>query len=148
MASALLFQKEGGKAGFMRGALCLYSLDHLVLTVKDLERSLHFYSDILGCPVSRFGKDRFAVLIGQSKINFHQSASPIKPHAANPTCGSADFCLLSHLPMAEIRQFLTARSIPIELGPVVRTGANGTILSVYIRDPDSNLVEIATPNVD
>lgn len=129
----------------MTNNLSLSAIDHIVLTVKDVDRSVRFYAERLGCTVIRFGDERFAVQIGSSKINFHQSDMPIKPHAMNPTAGSADFCLLSSLTPEAIESFLKTQNIEIELGPVSRTGARGPITSFYLRDPDGNLVEIATP---
>ena len=122
----------------------LNAIDHFVLTVQDIEKSVGFYRDILGCPIITFGDNRFAVQIGSSKINLHQADSPIAPHASVPTCGSADFCLLTNSGVEEIKNFLQSKNIEIELGPVSRTGAAGPITSFYIRDPDGNLIEIAT----
>lgn len=128
--------------------LSLSAIDHFVLTVKDVERSVHFYSECLGCTVIRFGENRFAVQIGSSKINFHESDQVIEPHAAVPTSGSADFCLLTPLKVSEIESYLSSQHINIELGPVNRTGAFGPITSFYLRDPDGNLIEIATTQKD
>ncbi len=128
--------------------LSLSAIDHFVLTVKDIERSVRFYSEYLGCAVIRFGENRFAVQIGSSKINFHQSDQVIEPHAAVPTSGSADFCLLTPLKPSEIKSYLQAQHINVELGHVNRTGAAGAITSFYLRDPDGNLVEIATTEKD
>ncbi len=88
--------------------LSLSAIDHFVLTVKDVERSVHFYSECLGCTVIRFGENRFAVQIGSSKINFHESDQVIEPHAAVPTSGSADFCLLTPLKVSEIESYLSS----------------------------------------
>ena len=112
--------------------------------MHSLEESIRFYAQQLGCTVIRFGGDRFAVQIGSSKINFHQSDQPLKPHASFPTCGSADFCLLTSLQAPEVESYLKAQNVEIELGPVRRTGATGQIISYYLRDPDGNLVKIAT----
>ena len=128
--------------------LSLSAIDHFVLTVKDVERSVRFYSECLGCTVIRFGENRFAVQIGSSKINFHESDQVIEPHAAVPTSGSADFCLLTPLKVSEIESYLSSQHINIELGPVNRTGALGPITSFYLRDPDGNLIEIATTQKD
>lgn len=128
--------------------LSLSAIDHFVLTVKDVERSVHFYSECLGCTVIRFGENRFAVQIGSSKINFHESDQVIEPHAAVPTSGSADFCLLTPLKVSEIESYLSSQHINIELGPVNRTGALGPITSFYLRDPDDILIEIATTQKD
>ena len=132
----------------MTKKLSLCSIDHFVLTVKDVERSVRFYSERLGCTVVRFAENRFAVQIGSSKINFHQSDRPIKPHASVPTSGSADFCLLAPLKATEIENYLKSQQIDIELGPVDRTGATGAITSFYFRDPDGNLIKIATTEKD
>lgn len=117
--------------------------DHLVLTVADLGATIAFYCDILGMRRVSFGNGRTALAFGRHKINLHQAGAEFDPKAARPTPGSADFCLVSALPMAEVMARLAAAGIPIEEGPVSRTGAVGPITSVYVRDPDRNLVEIA-----
>ena len=121
-------------------------IDHFVLTVKDIERSVKFYRDILGCPFVSFGKGRQAVMIGQSKINFHCADSPIAPHALTPVPGSADFFLLTDSCIEEVAKEIKNKGVQIELGPVKRTGAQGEMISVYFRDPDGNLIEIASYN--
>jgi catechol 2,3-dioxygenase-like lactoylglutathione lyase family enzyme len=119
-------------------------LDHLVLTVGDLGRTRDFYIRGLGLTEQRSGDGRFALLFGQQKFNLHEAAGePILPRAARPTTGSADFCLIADQPLDQVIALLRERKIPIELGPVGRTGATGPIRSVYLRDPDENLVEIA-----
>ncbi|WP_419757953.1 VOC family protein [Acidisoma sp.] len=119
-------------------------LDHLVLTVADLGRTLDFYVRGLGLTEQRFENGRVALLFGQHKLNLHEAGGePILPRAARPTSGSADFCLIADRPMDRVIELLRERAIPIELGPVARTGASGPIRSVYLRDPDDNLVEIA-----
>ena len=122
----------------------LTAIDHFVLTVRNIEKSVRFYRDTLGCPIITFGDNRFAVQIGSSKINLHQADSPIVPHASVPTSGSADFCLLTDSSVGEIQNYLLSQNIEIELGPVGRTGAAGPITSFYIRDPDGNLIEISS----
>ncbi|MGZ3496434.1 MAG: VOC family protein [Vulcanimicrobiaceae bacterium] len=118
-------------------------LDHLVLTVASMERTRVFYEDALGMRVERFNGDRYALHFGTHKINLHERGREFEPKAAKPTPGSADLCLLtSDLPAAIER--LRARGISIIEGPVKRTGARGPITSVYVRDPDENLIEIAT----
>ena len=119
-------------------------LDHLVLTVGDIGRTKDFYVRGLGLTEQSFGDGRSALLMGAQKFNLHEAAGePILPRAARPTPGSADFCLIADRPLDEVIARLRERGLPIELGPVDRTGAMGAIRSVYLRDPDGNLVEIA-----
>ena len=128
----------------MSSKFSLTAIDHFVLTVRNIEKSVRFYRDTLDCPIITFGDNRFAVQIGSSKINLHQADSPIVPHASVPTSGSADFCLLTDSSVGEIQNYLLSQNIEIELGPVGRTGAAGPITSFSIRDPDSNLIEISS----
>lgn len=118
-------------------------LDHLVLTVADIERTCDFYCDILGFGLVTFGEGRKALVFGGQKFNLHQAGHEFEPKAARPTAGSVDLCLIASTPLAEVARHLAAAGVPIEEGPVRRTGARGPILSVYIRDPDANLIEIA-----
>ena len=119
-------------------------LDHLVLTVGSLDRTRDFYVRGLGLTEQSFGEGRWALLFGQQKFNLHEAAGePILPRAACPTPGSADFCLIADRPLDQVIALLRERDIPIEMGPVSRAGATGPIRSVYLRDPDGNLVEIA-----
>lgn len=120
-------------------------LDHLVLTVRDIESTARFYSTILGMEVVTFGDKRKALRIGDQKINLHPAGLEFEPKASNPTPGAADVCLLTDTPLAKVIAELQAEHIPIIEGPVERIGASGPILSIYIRDPDGNLIEIATP---
>lgn len=118
-------------------------LDHLVLTVANVEKTCDFYTRVLGMKVVTFGTDRKALTFGNQKINLHQLGSEIDPKAIRPTPGSADLCFISRTPVAETKQALDALGIQIEEGPVPRTGATGPIISIYIRNPDQNLVEIS-----
>lgn len=122
-------------------------LDHLVLTVADLDRSVAFYRDVLGMTPVQFtpsdGTVRWALSFGAQKINLHAAGSPFAPHAAAPQPGSADLCFLSETPVADWQAHLAARGVAVIDGPVARTGAQGPILSIYLRDPDCNLIEIA-----
>jgi len=118
-------------------------LDHLVLTVASLEKTCAFYSKVLGFEVITFLGDRKALGFGQQKINLHQIDHTYDPKALRPTAGSGDLCFIASTPVAVIMEELSAAGIPIEIGPVERTGAKGKILSVYIRDPDQNLIEIS-----
>ena len=119
------------------------SFNHLVLTVKNIDHTCDFYQRGLGMEVRTFGDGRKALHFGPHKFNLHQQGHEIDPKAAHPTPGSADFCLLTETPLAEVIAHLAHENLPIELGPVRRDGATGPILSVYLRDPDQNLVEIS-----
>jgi catechol 2,3-dioxygenase-like lactoylglutathione lyase family enzyme len=118
-------------------------LDHLVLTVADVDQTVEFYQRVLGMQPVTFGDGRRALAFGSSKINLHQAGKEFKPKAARPTPGSADLCMISADPLADVCAHLATQAVAIEEGPVTRTGATGTIESVYIRDPDGNLIEIS-----
>lgn len=119
------------------------SLDHLVLTVADVDLTIAFYVGVLGMEAVSFGAGRRALAFGTQKINLHPASAPLKPHALRPTPGSADLCLLTSVPVAEVVVHLGRLGVAIEEGPVPRTGATGPILSVYFRDPDGNLIEVS-----
>lgn len=119
-------------------------LDHIVLTVRDVEASVRFY-ERLGMRREAFGGGRTALRFGRQKINLHLAGEEIEPHAAAPTPGSADLCLIVDSPLAEVAMELADAGIPVEAGPVHRTGATGPIDSLYVRDPDGNLVELSRP---
>ena len=124
------------------------SLDHLVLTVADMDKTVTFYRDILGMQAEQFvsasdGSTRWALKFGKQRINLHPASSPHDPKAKLPTPGSADLCFLSSTKLEEWKSHLEQHAVSIEEGPVARTGAQGPILSIYIRDPDDNLIEIA-----
>jgi catechol 2,3-dioxygenase-like lactoylglutathione lyase family enzyme len=118
-------------------------LDHLVLTVRDLDETVRFYVEALGMELREFGEGRKALHFGSQKINLHVAGHEFEPKAAHPTPGSADLCLLTERPLAAISERLAALGCPIIDGPVPRAGATGPIRSIYTRDPDGNLVEIA-----
>lgn len=118
-------------------------LDHLVLTVRDIDASIAFYVGVLGMEAQTFGAGRRALVFGRQKINLHPAAAPLRPHAAQPGPGTADLCLIAQTPLAEVIAELQAEGVPIEEGPVPRTGATGPIQSVYFRDPDGNLIEVS-----
>jgi len=120
-------------------------LDHLVLTVRDVEATCRFYETVLGLQVVSFAGGRKALAFGQQKINLHAAGHEFEPKAARPTPGSEDLCLIAQTPLAELLQHLAACGVPVLEGPVQRTGATGPILSVYFRDPDDNLIEVANP---
>lgn len=119
------------------------SLDHLVLTVRSLDATLAFYRDALGMEVVTFGEGRTALAFGSQKINLHVAGAEIAPHAKMPEPGSGDLCFLLEIPLDEAIRALERKAIPLELGPVSRTGATGPIRSVYLRDPDGNLIELS-----
>jgi catechol 2,3-dioxygenase-like lactoylglutathione lyase family enzyme len=119
------------------------SLDHLVLPVADVERTCAFYGRALGMEVVTFAGGRKALAFGRQKINLHRHGGEFEPKATRPTPGSGDLCLLTSVPLSEVVAHLQAEHIPIIEGPVARTGATGPILSVYFRDPDGNLIEVA-----
>lgn len=118
-------------------------LDHLVLTVADIDASCTFYQRVLGMQVVTFGQGRKALAFGQQKINLHRLGAEFEPKALRPTPGSADLCLLVSTPLVEVMAHLQRCDVAIEEGPMPRTGATGPLLSVYIRDPDRNLIELA-----
>lgn len=134
--------------------ISLQRLDHLVLTVSDIEQTCNFYTSVLGCKVKLFktsdGKERVALHIGNSpqKINLHPAKHPFQPAAKRPTPGSADLCFITSTPIEAVIQHLQSLQIPIIEGPIQRTGTLGPILSVYIRDPDGNLIEVANADRD
>jgi catechol 2,3-dioxygenase-like lactoylglutathione lyase family enzyme len=119
------------------------SLDHLVLTVRDVDRAVDFYCRGLGMRKEMFGNGRVAIHFGEQKFNLHEAdGAPLLPRARNPVAGGADFCLVAEVPLDEVIRRLGNAGIAIERGPVDQTGARGPMRSVYMRDPDDNLVEI------
>jgi catechol 2,3-dioxygenase-like lactoylglutathione lyase family enzyme len=120
-------------------------LDHLVLTVRDLDATVRFYVEGLGMELREFDEGRKALHFGSQKINLHLAGHEFEPKAVYPTPGSADLCFLTERPLDEISERLASLGYPIIEGPVPRTGATGPIRSIYTRDPDDNLIEIARP---
>jgi len=125
------------------------SLDHLVLTVADIDATVAFYAKALGMRAETFrpadGTIRTALKFGEQKINLHLSGAEFEPKAYAPGPGSGDLCFLTETPLADWRSHLASLSIDVELGPVPRTGATSPITSIYLRDPDGNLIEISVP---
>lgn len=119
-------------------------LDHLVLTVTDIDATVAFYSHVLGMKAVTFGAGRTALVFGNTKINLHNAGHEFDPKAHRPTPGSADLCLITTDPLDQATEELAAHHISIEEGPVEGSGATGRIRSVYFRDPDRNLIEVGT----
>ena len=119
-------------------------LDHLVLTVADVGRTRDFYERVLRMKPVVFGEGRHALAFGAQKINLHEAGREFEPKAAVPTPGSADLCFLANASVAEVVEHPRANGVEILEGPVGRTGATGPIKSVYFRDPDGNLIELAS----
>ncbi|SEP18813.1 VOC family protein [Amycolatopsis saalfeldensis] len=118
-------------------------LDHLVLTVADVDATVVFYTRVLGMTEVTFKGGRKALAFGRSKINLHQAGHEFEPKARRPAAGSADLCLITTDTLDEVQDDLARAGVPVEEGPVERTGATGPILSVYFRDPDGNLIEVS-----
>jgi catechol 2,3-dioxygenase-like lactoylglutathione lyase family enzyme len=130
----------------MSGGFVIARFDHIVLTVRDLAATLAFYERVLGArivPPPADGKGSAAITFGRQKINIHVKGKEFEPKATHVTVGSGDFCLITGAPLADVRRHLEARGVAVELGPVKRQGALGPMMSVYFRDPDGNLVEVA-----
>lgn len=128
-------------------SLEIQSLDHLVLTVRDLQETIAFYTDVLGLVAQQFtpsdGTERTALCFGRQKINLHQAGAEFDPKADSPCPGSADLCFLTQVPVEKVIAHLSATNTKIIDGPVARTGATGPLVSVYLRDPDGNLIEVS-----
>ena len=119
------------------------SIDHIVLTVKDIDVTCDFYSNILNMTIIDLGKGRKALSFGNQKINLHKLGNEIEPKANNPTSGSADICFISDTKIEELLKELRNKGIASVEGPVERMGAKGKMLSIYFRDPDLNLIEVS-----
>jgi len=118
-------------------------IDHVVMTVRDIDATCDFYARVLGMRVVTFAGGRKALAFGRQKINLHLAGREFEPKAAHPTPGSGDLCFVSAVPLPDVIAHLHACDVAIVEGPVRRTGAIGSLLSVYFRDPDDNLIEVS-----
>lgn len=118
-------------------------IDHIVMTVNDINKTCMFYQEVLSMDVKTFKNNRKALHFGSQKINLHQKGNEFEPKANHPTIGAIDLCFIVETPINKVIQSLNDLNIKIEQGPVERTGALGKIISIYLRDPDYNLIELA-----
>ena len=119
------------------------SIDHVVLTVKDIEKTCEFYSKVMGMEIVAFGEGRKALTFGTQKINLQKLGRESTLIADKPTSGSADICFVSSLPLTDVVAHLSACGVKLIGGPMERSGARGLMMSVYFRDPDMNLIEVS-----
>ena len=119
-------------------------IDHVVMTVRDIDATCDFYARVLGMRVVTFAGGRKALAFGRQKINLHLAGREFEPKAAHPTPGSVDLCLIASGSLDEVEAHLRDCGVAIVEGPVAKTGAIGPIRSVYFRDPDANLIEVST----
>jgi catechol 2,3-dioxygenase-like lactoylglutathione lyase family enzyme len=124
-------------------ALTIDRIDHLVLTVFDLERTIDFYSRVLGMEPVTFAEGRRGLAFGRQKLNLHQAGREFEPKALKPAPGAIDLCFISTTPLAQVIDELKGHGVAIIQGPVPKTGALGPMMSVYFRDPDGNLIEVS-----
>lgn len=126
------------------GTAVIERIDHLVLTVRDIDATCEFYSRVLGMRVATFAGGRKALEFGSQKFNLHEAGREFEPKAAHPTPGAIDVCLIAAVPLSQVIDHLARCGVAIIEGPVARTGARGPIRSVYFRDPDMNLIEVSS----
>jgi catechol 2,3-dioxygenase-like lactoylglutathione lyase family enzyme len=123
--------------------IVLDRLDHLVITARDVAATCRFYEAALGMGRENFGVGRVALHFGRQKINVHPIPSPVEIVAKDPRPGTADLCFIAETPIEAVAAHLESLGIEIEMGPIQRTGAQGTLISIYCRDPDGNLIEVS-----
>jgi catechol 2,3-dioxygenase-like lactoylglutathione lyase family enzyme len=121
-------------------------IDHIVLTTRDREGCIRFYTQVLGMKLEKFGENRLALKFGNQKINLHEWGREFTPRAHVSAPGTLDLCFIAAMPLEQVIENLKKNQVPIVEGPVAKTGATGPIRSVYVRDPDLNLVEISVYN--
>lgn len=120
-------------------------IDHAVLTVADVEITLAWYQRVLGMKAESYGQGRKCLVFGKQKLNLHPLQNDFEPKASAPTPGSADLCFIASTPLAKVLEHFKTQRVKVEKGPVKRVGVGGLITSVYIRDPDGNLIEVSNP---
>ena len=121
-------------------------IDHIVLTTRDLAGCIRFYTEVLGMKLERFSENRLALKFGAQKINLHEWGKEFTPRAHVAAPGTLDLCFIASIPLENVIASLKKSQVAILEGPVAKTGATGKIRSVYVRDPDLNLVEISEYN--
>ena len=126
----------------------ILSIDHIVITVSDMKKTIHFYCDILGMEINQFYSKsdntyRKSLKFGKQKINLHEASNPYKPNAEVALPGTLDICFLTDEPLSDWIKIFNKNNVTIESGPVLKTGSIGPIESIYVRDPDKNLIEIS-----
>ena len=126
----------------------ILSIDHIVITVSDMKKTIHFYCDILGMEINQFYSKsdntyRKSLKFGKQKINLHETSNPYKPNAEVALPGTLDICFLTDEPLSHWIKIFNKNNVTIESGPILKTGAIGPIESIYVRDPDKNLIEIS-----
>jgi len=119
------------------------NIDHIVLTVKNIKKTVRFYESVLGMVGESFGQGRMALKFGGQKINLHEHGKEFEPKADKPTPGSQDLCFLTNAKLELVMNHVKSKGVKIIEGPVSRTGATGPLMSFYFRDPDQNLIEVA-----
>lgn len=122
----------------------IVGIDHIVLTVQDIDESLQFYESVMGMTKEVFGEGRVALKFGNQKINLHQFGNEFNPKARVPRPGSEDLCFVAESGLEEAMEHVRRAGVEILEGPVRRTGAAGPMFSFYFRDPDGNLIEVAS----
>ncbi|HEX4780776.1 MAG TPA: VOC family protein [Usitatibacter sp.] len=119
-------------------------IDHVVITANDVDRTLDFYTRVMGMEAITFAGGRRGLSFGRQKINLHQAGREYEPKALKPTPGSMDLCFITETPLEDVIARLKENGVVIAEGPVPKTGALGPMTSVYFRDPDGNLVEVSS----
>jgi len=119
------------------------NIDHIVLTVKNINKTVQFYESVLGMVGESLGEGRIALKFGGQKINLHEQGNEFEPKANKPTPGSQDLCFLTNSKLEVVMKHVKSKGVKIIEGPVARTGATGPIISFYFRDPDQNIIEVA-----
>jgi catechol 2,3-dioxygenase-like lactoylglutathione lyase family enzyme len=131
------------EASLAGNGIVVRAIDHVVLTVADVDRTAAWYRDVLGMSIETSGEGRTALRFGSQKLNLHAAGHEIEPHAATPTPGSTDVCLILEGSIDAAIAHLRDAGVKVELGPVERAGATGLLRSIYVRDPDGNLLELS-----